>query len=239
MHALYLHGFASSPHSSKARFFADRLAAAGVTLACPDLNDPDFSTLTISRMIQQAETALEAAPPGPVVLMGSSLGGFVAWHVSARAEARARGPAEAGRHGEDPRSTVSQSRRNRIVRQVLLAPAFDFGANRLRDLGDDGMRRWRETGWHTFFHYAYGEPRAVHYGLYEDAQRFRASPTQVSVPTLIFQGTRDESVDPDMVIAFASSRPNIVLRLMDDGHQLIEQLERMWTETASFIRLTE
>ena len=55
MHVFYLHGFASSPGSAKAMFFAERLARAGVRMDCPDLNLPDFSTLTVSRMLQQVE----------------------------------------------------------------------------------------------------------------------------------------------------------------------------------------
>ena len=51
-HLLYLHGFVSSPQSGKAAFLADRLAAHGLALTCPDLNLPDFSTLTVSRMIR-------------------------------------------------------------------------------------------------------------------------------------------------------------------------------------------
>jgi predicted esterase YcpF (UPF0227 family) len=46
MRVLYLHGFASSPRSTKAEYFGDRLRPYGVELECPDFNLPDFSTLT-------------------------------------------------------------------------------------------------------------------------------------------------------------------------------------------------
>ena len=42
VHVVYLHGFASSPASSKAMFLKNRLLAHGVTFNCPDLNQPDF-----------------------------------------------------------------------------------------------------------------------------------------------------------------------------------------------------
>ena len=42
-HFVYLHGFASSPQSGKVSFLSERLAARGLTLHCPDLNEPDFS----------------------------------------------------------------------------------------------------------------------------------------------------------------------------------------------------
>lgn len=220
MHVLYLHGFASSPASSKARFFAERLASGGVTLHCPDFNAPDFSTLTVSRMIAQTEAMLATLPPEPAALVGSSLGAFVAWHVAARVEAGLTAAS-----GATP------------TRLVLMAPAFDFGANHWPELGDEGMARWRDTGWHTFFHYAFNEPRPVHYALFDDARRYRSDLVRVGMPTLVFQGERDDVVDPDMVIRFSSARPNILLRLVDDGHQLLDHLETLWSDTAAFLDL--
>jgi uncharacterized protein len=218
MRVFYLHGFASSARSSKARFFAERLAPFGIALDCPDLNEPDFATVTATRMIEQVERAIDALPAGPVVLVGSSLGAFVAWHVAARREAL-------------PASSRP------VDRLVLLAPALDFGANRMRQLGEDGLRRWKETGWLEFFHYAYNEPRRVHYALYEDARRYPSGDVVVNAPTIVFQGTRDALVDPSMVRAFASARPSIALHELDDDHQLLASLEFIWTETARFLRL--
>lgn len=219
MHVLYLHGFASSAQSSKARFFAGRFGARGIPLHCPDFNDPDFSTLTTTRMVEQTEEALRRLAPEPAVLMGSSLGGYVAWHVTARAEASPPGQAP-------------------VARLVLLAPAFDFGLVPPHDMDADALAAWKATGWHPFFHHTYGEVRQVHYGLYEDARRYRSDRAVVTIPTLAFQGTRDTVVDPAMVTAFAASRPNILLRLLDDGHQLLDHLDALWHDTAAFVGLS-
>ena len=53
MQVLYLHGFASSPQSSKATFLARKFAERGIQVIVPDLNEPNFSTLTVTRMLQQ------------------------------------------------------------------------------------------------------------------------------------------------------------------------------------------
>jgi len=222
MHVLYLHGFASSPDSSKAAFFRSRLAAYDGDWSCPDLNAPDFSTLTATRMIRQAEAHLRALPAGPVALLGSSLGGFVAWHVAARAE-RATGE---GRRDVRP-----------VDRLVLLAPAFDFGRADLHDIGEAGLDEWRRSGWREFFHYAYNEPRLVHYELYRDAQEYDSFASPVRAPTLVFQGRRDDVVDPVMVERFADDRPNVTLHLVDDDHQLKASLEGMWDPVATFLGL--
>ncbi len=223
MHLLYLHGFMSSAQSSKARFFAERFAALGLTVHCPDLNEPDFATLTATRMIGQVHDVLDTLAPGPVALIGSSLGGFVAWHAAASRQAAAE------RHaGQD---------RARISRLVLLAPAFDFGRAAMPELGEEGLRQWKDTGWRPFHHYAYGETRRVHYELYEDAQRYDSMTVSVAAPALVFQGRRDTVVDPAMVRRVAAAHPAITLRELDDDHQLHATLDIIWTETVAFLGL--
>jgi pimeloyl-ACP methyl ester carboxylesterase len=208
----YLHGFASSAASSKAGYFRDRAAALGVEVVTPDFNQPEFAGLTISRMVQQVDDAIGAASE-PVVLIGSSLGGFVAVQVAAR-------------HPE------------RVSRVVLLAPALDFSANRLRDLGDRGLDDWRRTNTLNVFHYGFGRVMPVRYALYEDARQYDAFAAVVPQPVQIFQGTRDTAVDPATVQRWAAARPNVELHLLDDDHQLIASLELMWREMNRFLGLS-
>src|SRR5262245_40353862 len=100
IHAFYLHGFASSPLSSKAAFFRTRLAEHDVAVHVPDFNIPDFTTLTITRMVDQVGQAIDELPrDSRILLIGSSLGAFVAVQVALRY-------------------------RTRIDRLVLLAPAL-------------------------------------------------------------------------------------------------------------------
>jgi pimeloyl-ACP methyl ester carboxylesterase len=213
MHIFYLHGFASSAQSSKAGLFRTRLSKHGLPLRTPDFNEPDFSTLTISRMVGQVGREIETLEPGPVTLVGSSLGAFVAVQVALQ-------------------------HRSRVDRMVLLAPALDFGGNRMRDLGDRGLDEWRQTGRLDVFHYGFGRVMPVHYELYADARRYDAQNAQLALPILIFQGTRDVSVDPAMVQRWAEARRNVDLRLLDDDHQLLGSLDYIWTETALFLSLT-
>jgi hypothetical protein len=221
-HVFYLHGFASSPTSTKAAYFADRLRARGLDLHCPDFNEPDFEHVTVTRMLAQLDDALAALPPGPVALIGSSLGGFVAFHAAAR-HAAARGRA---------RTSVRP-----IDRLILLAPALEFGRTPFGGLSDEDMRRWRETGLHEFLHHAGNRPRAVRYALYEDARRYDSAGAAVDTPTLVFQGRRDTVVEPAMVERFGATRHAMTVRMLDDDHQLGSSLEHMWRESAAFLGL--
>lgn len=81
---LYLHGFCSAPASLKARLLADALAARGLheQYFCPALSHVPVEA------IAQAE-AIILAQPGPLTLVGSSLGGFYAAYLAERHGLRA------------------------------------------------------------------------------------------------------------------------------------------------------
>ena len=210
---LYLHGFASSPRSSKATFLGTRLVACGAAFEAPDLNQPDFSTLTVTRMLGQVREIVDRQPEGPIAVVGSSLGGFVAVHAALQHPAR-------------------------VERLVLLAPALDFGGNRMPDgLGDRSLEDWKATGELNVFHHAYGRMGSVHYALYSDARQYDAQSAALDIPVQIFQGRRDASVDPRTVERWAASRPNVELHLLDDDHQLTASLDYIWEHIRRFLSL--
>jgi pimeloyl-ACP methyl ester carboxylesterase len=209
---VYLHGFASSARSSKGSFLAAKLAGHGVTLEAPDLNEPDFSTITVSRMLGQVGDVIDSGG-GAVALVGSSLGAFVAVQAALQRPAR-------------------------VDRLVLLAPALEFGGNGMRELGGRSVDDWKTTNTLDVFHYGYGRMIPVHYELYEDARRYDAFAATLAMPVQIFQGRRDTIVDPDSVNRWAASRPNVALHLLDDNHQLLGSLESIWHEMRRFLDLS-
>jgi pimeloyl-ACP methyl ester carboxylesterase len=206
----YLHGFASSARSTKAAYFAERLAPLGVPFHCPDFNEPDFRSMTMTRMLRQLEDELDVA--APAVLVGSSLGGTLAILAAARFA-------------------------DRVDRLVLLAPAVMFAKPGHHLLPTERIEQWRRTGALQFFHYAYGEERPLDYAFYEDSLRHDAFDAPFTQPALVFQGMRDASVDYRAVERFASGRPNVTLSLLDDDHQLIASLPRIWDGVTHFLEL--
>jgi pimeloyl-ACP methyl ester carboxylesterase len=213
---VYLHGFASSPDSSKAAFFAERFAEHGVTFLCPDLNQPAFSTLTVTRMLQQLDREISTVPPTDVVLIGSSLGGFVA------VEAGARQP------GNPPHP---------ISRLILLAPAVELEWDRWSEVRPGGIEGWRKTGHIEVFHYAIDRTERLGFKFYEDAERYHPATRRLSLPMLIFQGRQDESVDPALVERFSRRQSRATLHMLDDTHQLKNSLDYIWGETERFLGL--
>lgn len=202
---LYLHGFASGPSSSKARFFRERLEAAGAQVQIPDLAAGDFEHLTISGQLAVME---RAAAGRPVALMGSSMGGYLAALYAAR-------------HPE-------------VMRLVLLAPAFGFGRRWPDRLGPNAVDEWRRNGTMEFFHYADQRPRALWYGLLEDAAQYEEFP-DFRQRALIFHGSHDDVVPVEYSKQFAAAHPASELHVMDSGHELLDVLEEMAGRVGPFL----
>jgi pimeloyl-ACP methyl ester carboxylesterase len=213
-HVFYLHGFASSPQSTKVGYFSERLRAHGIEVQAPDFNQPDFSTLTLTRMLDRLGGELARLDGAPATLIGSSLGGTLAILAAERYATQ-------------------------VERLVLMAPAVMFAKAGHHLLPPERIEEWRRRGALPFFHYAYNDERDLQFGFYEDSLRHDAFDAAVRQPALIFQGLRDASVDYRTVEAFAKMRPNVTLSLLDDDHQLIASLPRMWTDIQAFLGLVE
>ena len=207
----YLHGFASSAQSTKARFFGDRLAERGRVFVCPDFNAPDFRTMTMTRMLSQLNMQVGRAD-GPVALIGSSLGGTLAILAAEHLAAR-------------------------VDRLVLMAPAVMFAKPGHHLLPPERIDEWRRKGSLPFVHYGAGEERPLDFSFYEDSLRYDAFGARFNQPALVFQGLSDKSVDPRTVEEFARTRPNVTLSLLEDDHQLIASLPVMWDSMRDFLSL--
>jgi len=200
-----LHGFASGPDSKKGRALRERFAAQGIDLLIPDLAEGDFEHLTITR---QLAVITRAAAGEPSVLIGSSMGGYLAALYAAR-------------HPD-------------VQRAVLYAPAFGFPHRIGALLGPEEMERWRTHRSRAFFNYAAGAEQPLHYGLIEDARQYEEYP-DVTQPVLIIHGTRDDHVPLAASRRFAAGRQNVRLVTLDTDHQMLDALDALWRETWSFL----
>ena len=120
-----------------------------------------------------------------------------------------------------------------------MAPAVMFAKPGHHLLPPERIDEWRRRGALPFFHYADERRAGADFAFYEDSLRYDAFDAAVAQPALIFQGLHDASVDYRTVEAFARTRPNVTLSLLDDDHQLIASLPRMWNDVRAFLELDE
>ena len=163
--------------------------------------------MTVSGMLDVVEPLLG---PG-TVLLGSSLGGYLAALAAAREPGRVRG-------------------------LVLFAPAFGFAARWEARLGPDAVAEWEARGTMPVMHYGTGREEPLAFDLIADARRHPAVPDP-PCHALVFAGRHDDTVPLDGIAAFAARRPATrELVVLDAGHEMTEVLEPLWERTVAFLR---
>lgn len=209
---LYLHGFASGPQSAKGVALAGHYARQGIHLERLNLRQPSLEHLSLSAMMRTVREAIGGERDRAIVF-GSSLGGLTACRVAE----------------EDAR----------VCALVLLAPALRAPEQMRRTVGEEGMRRWRETGWLETRDYAEKRQVRVHFGLIHDLDTIEARSggwPDVRVPTLLIHGRRDTTTDIRYSREWARGKRHVRLVEVDDGHELVDSLERIAAEADEFLR---
>lgn len=206
----YLHGFASSPGSTKANIFKPAFEGRGANYLIPDLNQPSFEQLQLTAILEKIADAVNQAPSDPVHLIGSSLGGLSALHFYDRY-----------------RHTAAQ----RVTKMVLLAPALQSSLTQ----DTERLAQWSEQGSFPFFNYAAGGEKAVHYGFVEDVMQYDSFGVTVDIPILIYHGKHDESVDYLYSVQFAANRELVTCEILDSDHQLLDKTTDMQAGMMQFL----
>ncbi len=206
---LYLHGFASSPGSRKACFFAEKLRERNLLLEIPDLAAGHFERLTVTTQLELLERILRHEP---AILIGSSLGGYLA--------------------------ALYASRHPEIQRLLLLAPAFDFNRLWREELGPQRLADWERNGSMPVYHYATSGEVPLDFEFLRDASRYGPFP-DFAQPALILHGNQDQVVPVELSVRFTEAHPNARLIRLDSGHELTDVLEAIWLESESFLMANE
>jgi hypothetical protein len=209
-HYVYLHGFASSPESTKARYLSACFDRVGIQLQIPDLNQGDFSHLTISRQINQTAAIFPLAPV-PITLIGSSLGGLTA--------------------------AVIARQYTQVQRLILLAPAFDFLTHWLPKIGEKQLQLWEQDRYLPTYHYGEKKLLRLHYDFLTDARRYHRFTSDRVVPTLILHGIHDDVIPIKSSQNFADRHSAVNLVELDSDHQLTNVSDRIWQEISDFCQI--
>lgn len=211
---LYLHGFASSPGSTKARAFTQWGQERGLTIQALDLRVPSFEGLRLSAIVARVRAAIDAAggPKTRAVLIGSSLGGLAACRAAE----------------SDPR----------VASVFLMAPAFKLAERWRARLGEAAWEAWRRGGYQDVEDHATGAKARVEFGFVEELARMeKAAPwPDVRVPACIVHGVNDDIVDVNLSREWANARRHVRLVEVDDGHELSSSIPKVLEEAEAFLR---
>ncbi len=198
----FLHGLASSPQGTKALYFGERFAEEELPYVAPDLNVPDFTHQTLSAQLQRVEEAV-AGLPGPVLLMGSSLGGLAAIRY-------------AELHPEQ------------ISGVAVIAPVLEVQGARLAALAGSTAQKWKEAG--VIRLERDGQQALLAYDLIQDAASHVVRDVVLKMPLLAIHGTLDDLVPWEETDRFVCRQHDGSSSILVNGdHSLNNHLELMWT----------
>jgi pimeloyl-ACP methyl ester carboxylesterase len=204
---VWLGGFRSDMTGTKAQALADWASANGRAYIRFDYlghgaSSGDFQTKgTITRWREDALAVLDQLTQGPVVLVGSSMGGWIA-------------------------CLAAMARPNRMAALLLIAPAPDFTEKLMTpEIPPDGHAALAADGvWMRPSDY--GEAYPITRTLLEDGARWSilgAEPVPIEVPVRILQGGADPDVPwrHALELAQAIRSQDVVFSLIKDGdHRL-------------------
>ena len=161
---------------------------------------------TISRWLEETLAIIRAKTEGPQIILGSSMGGYLAL-LAARALAQS---GDAGR----------------LAGLILVAPAVDFTERLIWErLPDEARRRIMEEGvWRRPSDYS-DEPDPLTRALIEDGRKhlLLGGMIRTFCPTVVLQGMRDESVPYARALALMErlgGDPASLTLVKDGDHRL-------------------
>ncbi len=210
----YLHGFASSPASSKARAFVDWGNARGLPLSALDLRRPSLAHLRFSEILSYVRSEIDRlGPHARVVLVGSSLGGLAACRVAE----------------VEPR----------VSALFLMAPAFKLAERWRVHIGEAGWERWKKSDAFDIVDHATGQRAVVDHGFISNLGEHDVADggfPDIRVPTCIVHGIKDATVDIELSREWAKGKRHVRLVEVDDGHELKDSIPRVISEATEFFR---
>lgn len=214
---VWLGGFNSDMTGTKAQALADWAAANGRAYVRFDYfghgaSSGAFRDGTISRWREDSLAVVDHLTEGPLILVGSSMGGWLA-------------------------CLVALSRPERMAGMVLVAPAADFTERLMKpELSAEALAQIeREGAWTRPS--AYGEGYPITRELLEDGARWGVLPGPVGVraPVRILQGGADPDVPwrHALLLAEAIESEDLVFSLVRDGDHRLSRPQDLIRLTAA------
>jgi pimeloyl-ACP methyl ester carboxylesterase len=225
---LWLSGFLSDMVSTKAAAVAEWAAARNLAMLRFDYSahgtsGGDLLHATIGDWLEESIAIWDLAGEGPRIVIGSSMGGWIALLL-------ARHLARAGRSSE-------------LAGMVLIAPAFDMTeALMWRELPAAAKEEMARTGV-TYVPSAFAEPYPITRTLIEEGHNhlLEGRPFDPGCPVRILQGMRDPDVPWRHAIALVDllGGADIELTLIKTGDHRLSEPHDLQRLTAAIAALVE
>ncbi len=180
---VFLGGFKSEMAGSKATFlesWAERVGHAYVRLdySGHGLSSGSFTDGCIGDWLEDAQSVIEHATHGPLILIGSSMGGWIAL-------------------------LLAKKMRQRIVALMTIAAAPDFTEEGFWSNFSEAQKNEILINGVTYLPSEYGDPYPITKRLIEDGRYhlINLGPIEVGVPVRLLQGDLDTSVSRDTALS--------------------------------------
>src|SRR5580704_17533421 len=198
---VFLPGFRSDMNGEKATALAAFCAARGQAMLRLDysghgISGGRFEDGTIGRWIDDALAVLDRQSDGPVVLVGSSMGGWIALHVGL-------------------------ARKERVVGLLGIAAAPDFTETLMWQAMTFEQRATLMRDGVLYVPSQYSDPYPITRALIEDGrnQLLLSDPIAIDCPVRLLHGQCDPDVPWEVALRIAGqvSSPDILVTLVKDG----------------------
>ncbi|MGH6659223.1 MAG: alpha/beta fold hydrolase [Sphingomicrobium sp.] len=204
---LFLPGYASDMAGAKATAIDAFAAEQGVGLVRFDYSGTgksggDFADGTLERWIDEALAVVDKVTEGPLILIGSSMGGWIALHVALARPKRVAGLVGIAAAPDFTQWGFTESQMRQIAREGMIEEANPYGP----------------------------EPSRFYRDFWQSGQSLRLLEGEIAVdcPVRLVHGDQDEEVPAEVaqrLLARLRSADVQLLTIKDGGHRLSQPRE--------------
>ena len=214
---VFLSGFRSDMAGTKAQFLKQQCMARGQSYLLLDYSGHgqsggEFTDGSIKSWCDDALDVIDAVLPldAPLLVVGSSMGGWIALHIAVKCASRVRG-------------------------MVGIAPAPDFTRDIWNNELDDAGRDLIKRDGVIYQPSEYGDPFPITYKLLidSDSMCLMDAPIDLSIPVALLHGKMDTDVPWQLSQKLAQNLPNATVNahfIADGDHRLSrdQDLSLLW-----------
>lgn len=217
---LYIHGYASDMMATKAQFFDRTCAARGQAYLRFDCSangqsPGDFKDGTIGRWIEDALAVIDSTS-GPIVLVGSSMGGWIGLHCALK-------------------------RAQRIKAFIGIAAAPDFTEKIQNAMTQEEKAQAEHDGYYDLPS-SLGEPLRLHNALLQEGQKhlLLKQSIKLDIPVVLTQGKLDREVPwqtAEAIREILAPTSAEIVYVEDGDHRLAREQDMMMIDSV-IVRLS-